>query len=118
VASTLTTGSWKPKVHFIWDIILDMYLSADAKKASLKDKAAFQEFYRITVDGERIDGRWKRVYTYEKFRRNPFRANFYAPEEILGFRGRFQGVAFVVGRDAALHLHSKLHEVLDEPPVG
>jgi hypothetical protein len=114
----LTTGSWKPKVHFIWDIILDMYLGADAKKASLKDKAAFQEFYRITVDGERIDGRWKRVYTYAKFRRNPFRANFYAPEEILGFRGRFQGVAFVVGRDAAVHLHSKLHEVLDEPPVG
>jgi hypothetical protein len=59
VASTLTTGSWKPKVHFIWDIILDMYLGADAKKANLKDKAAFQEFYRVTVDGELLVRRHK-----------------------------------------------------------
>lgn len=52
-APTLTTGSWKPKVHFIWDTILNMYLGEDAKKTAVKDKAPFQEFYRVTVDGER-----------------------------------------------------------------
>jgi DNA polymerase phi len=51
VTQTLTTGSWKPQVHFIWDIIMDTYFAQDDKSASLKDKASFQEFYRITVDG-------------------------------------------------------------------
>lgn len=47
-ASTLTTGSWKPQVHFVWDIILDFYFKGSSD--GLKDKASFQEFYKITVD--------------------------------------------------------------------
>jgi DNA polymerase phi len=49
--STLTTGSWKPQVHFIWDVILDTYFK-NVASSGLKDKASFQEFYRVTIDGE------------------------------------------------------------------
>ena len=31
---------------------METYFTRDGKSANLKDKASFQEFYRITVDGE------------------------------------------------------------------
>lgn len=48
--STLTTGSWKPQVHFIWDTILDLYFRKDASTTGLKDKSPFETFYKVTVD--------------------------------------------------------------------
>lgn len=37
---------WQPKIHFVWDLILDVYF-ADAAESRL---AAFPDFYRVVVD--------------------------------------------------------------------
>lgn len=40
-----STGVWKPELHYVWDIILNRYLSHSGSDSS------FQDFYRIVVDG-------------------------------------------------------------------
>ncbi|KAI0781313.1 DNA polymerase phi-domain-containing protein [Trametes elegans] len=42
------SGSWKPQLHFVWDLLLDQVLpKADGTRAS---KGSFPEFFRILVD--------------------------------------------------------------------
>ncbi|KAF8652685.1 hypothetical protein AX16_004190 [Volvariella volvacea WC 439] len=42
-----STASWKPQLHFVWDVILDQLLPPE----SLEPRAAlFQDFYRAVVD--------------------------------------------------------------------
>ncbi|KAI8998993.1 DNA polymerase phi-domain-containing protein [Trametes punicea] len=42
------SGSWKPQVHFVWDMLLDQVLPrAESGRAS---KGSFPEFFRIVVD--------------------------------------------------------------------
>ncbi len=43
------SGSWKPQVHFVWDILLDEVLSEDDSESSTR--GSFPEFFRILVDG-------------------------------------------------------------------
>lgn len=42
-------GSWKPQVHFVWDLLLDEVLSSAHDGSSAH--ASFPEFFRILVDG-------------------------------------------------------------------
>ena len=42
-------GLWKPRVHFVWDILLDELLSTDQHDGTTK--GSFPEFFRILVDG-------------------------------------------------------------------
>ncbi|KAI0654742.1 DNA polymerase phi-domain-containing protein [Cubamyces menziesii] len=42
------SGSWKPQVHFVWDMLLDQVLpKAEGERAA---KGSFPEFFRIVVD--------------------------------------------------------------------
>lgn len=43
------SGSWNPKVHFLWDLFLDDLLSDTGPAKS--SKGTFPEFFRILVDG-------------------------------------------------------------------
>lgn len=47
----ITTGSWKPQPHFVWEILLDIYFPRDGS-TSIQDKTPFQEFFKAVVDGE------------------------------------------------------------------
>lgn len=47
----ITTGSWKPQLHFVWDILLDVYFARDGS-AGIQDKTPFQDFFKAVVDGE------------------------------------------------------------------
>ncbi|TFK42972.1 DNA polymerase phi-domain-containing protein [Crucibulum laeve] len=42
------SGSWKPQLHFVWDVLLDQLLPGP--NASRTSKGSFQEFFRIVVD--------------------------------------------------------------------
>ena len=41
--------AWRPKVHFVWDELLDELLPSDGCGRS--PAGSFQEFFRIVVDG-------------------------------------------------------------------
>ena len=45
--SKAKTGTWKPQVHFVWEMLLDEVLSQDAPDA----EKSFPEFFRVLVDG-------------------------------------------------------------------
>lgn len=45
------SGSWKPQVHFVWDLLLDRVLPQSAAQGDRAPRAAFPEFFRIVVDG-------------------------------------------------------------------
>lgn len=45
--SKAPSGSWKPELHFVWDIIFDQLLPGPNGKPS---RGSFQEFYRVVVD--------------------------------------------------------------------
>lgn len=46
----ITTGSWKPQPHFVWEVLLDIYFGR-AGAADIQDKTPFQEFFKAVVDG-------------------------------------------------------------------
>ncbi|ESK96903.1 dna-directed dna polymerase [Moniliophthora roreri MCA 2997] len=43
-----TTGSWKPQLHFVWEVILDILLPTLDSEA--QKKSNFSEFFRVVVD--------------------------------------------------------------------
>ncbi|KAF9466352.1 DNA polymerase phi-domain-containing protein [Collybia nuda] len=43
-----SAGSWKPQLHYVWDIILDQLLPDP--NSSSPPKGSFQDFYRVVVD--------------------------------------------------------------------
>ncbi|WVQ94762.1 hypothetical protein IAU59_001843 [Kwoniella sp. CBS 9459] len=47
-----TSGSWKPQLHFVWNIILEHYFSKSAATSSTVSgsEAPFQDFFRVVVD--------------------------------------------------------------------
>ncbi len=44
------TGAWKAQPHFVWDVLLDAYF-ADGKSKSAPGQVAFQDLFRVVVDG-------------------------------------------------------------------
>ena len=46
---TASAGTWKPQLHFVWDIILDHLLPGPNSTTS--PRGSFQEFFRVVVDG-------------------------------------------------------------------
>ena len=44
-------GSWKPQVHFVWDMLLDQVLPKPGVQGERAPKGTFPEFFRIVVDG-------------------------------------------------------------------
>ncbi|KAH8117507.1 DNA polymerase phi-domain-containing protein [Phellopilus nigrolimitatus] len=42
-----SAGPWKPQLHFVWDVILDILFAPEAASAP---SGKFQDFYRIVVD--------------------------------------------------------------------
>ncbi|KIJ16738.1 hypothetical protein PAXINDRAFT_131583 [Paxillus involutus ATCC 200175] len=46
--SNANTGSWKPQLHFAWDIIFDRLLPPSGSKQPTQ--GSFREFFRIVVD--------------------------------------------------------------------
>ncbi|KAI6006406.1 DNA polymerase phi-domain-containing protein [Pisolithus marmoratus] len=50
-ASNPGSGSWKPQIHFVWDMLFNRLLPAsDSKQPS--QAGSFGEFFRIVVDGD------------------------------------------------------------------
>ncbi|KAJ9108957.1 hypothetical protein QFC21_000280 [Naganishia friedmannii] len=45
----ITTGSWKPQPHFVWEVLLDIYFGRGGA-ADIQDKTPFQEFFKAVVD--------------------------------------------------------------------
>ncbi|OCF44480.1 DNA polymerase phi subunit [Kwoniella heveanensis CBS 569] len=46
-----TSGSWKPQLHFVWNIILDHYFPSKAGSPTAGGtEAPFQDFFRVVVD--------------------------------------------------------------------
>ncbi|RDX52694.1 hypothetical protein OH76DRAFT_1399938 [Lentinus brumalis] len=43
-------GSWKPQVHFVWDMLLDQVLPKTGAQSERAPKGSFPEFFRIVVD--------------------------------------------------------------------
>jgi len=43
------TRFWMPRLHFVWDIILDQFIPGH--DGANQPQGSFQEFYRIIVDG-------------------------------------------------------------------
>jgi DNA polymerase phi len=50
-SNKLSTGSWKPQLHFVWDILLERLLPASGS-SSEKKNGSIQDFFRIVVDGK------------------------------------------------------------------
>lgn len=49
-APKVNARSWKPQVHYVWDVLLDELVPpAESTRAP---KGSFQEFFRIVVDGK------------------------------------------------------------------
>ncbi len=47
-----STGSWKPQLHFVWTIILDLYYPQQLERSGYPaGHAPFQDFFRVLVDG-------------------------------------------------------------------
>lgn len=46
------TGSWKPQLHVVWDVIFDRLLPPSGSEFA--SQSSFSEFFRVVVDGERI----------------------------------------------------------------
>jgi len=46
---TASAGTWKPQLHFVWDIILDLLLPGP--NSTTPPRGSFQEFFRVVVDG-------------------------------------------------------------------
>lgn len=44
------SGAHNPKVHFVWDAILQAYFGENTIQTSAKSRAAFADFYRTAVD--------------------------------------------------------------------
>ena len=46
------SAAWKPQLHFVWNLIFDIYFPPTGNPSSkIKNKASFPEFFRTTVDG-------------------------------------------------------------------
>ncbi|EDN96952.1 hypothetical protein SS1G_01880 [Sclerotinia sclerotiorum 1980 UF-70] len=45
------TGTWNPKLHFVWDIVLSQYVKAANSKAK-NIMSEFDKFWKVTVDVE------------------------------------------------------------------
>ncbi|KZO95720.1 hypothetical protein CALVIDRAFT_537706 [Calocera viscosa TUFC12733] len=43
------SGSWKPQLHFAWDMVLDSYFTP-ASQGKLSPPSEFQDFFRLVVD--------------------------------------------------------------------
>ncbi|KIJ37708.1 hypothetical protein M422DRAFT_259809, partial [Sphaerobolus stellatus SS14] len=62
---------WKPQLHFVWSLILDLYFPPEGTALKLTHKAPFAEFFRIAVDDSLLaptssDGR--KLWGFELFR--------------------------------------------------
>ncbi|KDQ06741.1 hypothetical protein BOTBODRAFT_121098 [Botryobasidium botryosum FD-172 SS1] len=45
-----STGSWKPQLHFAWDVIFNQYFPGTSDAPHVAPNSSFQEFFRIVVD--------------------------------------------------------------------
>lgn len=45
------TGTWNPKLHYVWDIVLSQYVKAANSKAK-NVMSEFDKFWKVTVDGK------------------------------------------------------------------
>ncbi|WVF67165.1 hypothetical protein IAT40_001911 [Kwoniella sp. CBS 6097] len=45
-----TSGSWKPQLHFVWNIILEHYFPQSGSSSTSGSEAPFQDFFRVVVD--------------------------------------------------------------------
>ncbi|KAF8580676.1 hypothetical protein K439DRAFT_1393490 [Ramaria rubella] len=67
-----SSAIWKPQLHFIWNLILDVYFPPPGTIPSkIKSKASFLEFFRVAVDDSLLastssDGR--KLWGFELFR--------------------------------------------------
>ncbi|WVR03854.1 hypothetical protein IAU60_000851 [Kwoniella sp. DSM 27419] len=44
------SGSWKPQLHFVWNIILEHYFPSSGESPAASSEAPFQDFFRVVVD--------------------------------------------------------------------
>lgn len=51
-APKVNARSWKPQVHYVWDVLLDELVPPS--ESTRAPKGSFQEFFRIVVDGNLI----------------------------------------------------------------
>ncbi|GJJ11974.1 hypothetical protein Clacol_006212 [Clathrus columnatus] len=63
--------NWKPQLHFVWDVIFDIYFPPENVLSNIKHKASFPEFFKVVVDDSLLsatssDGR--KLWGFELFR--------------------------------------------------
>jgi DNA polymerase phi len=46
---SVAPGAWKPQLHFVWTILLDLLLPQDE---SVSPEGSFQDFWSLVVDGK------------------------------------------------------------------
>ncbi len=49
-ASVGARSRWQQKIHFVWDLILDIFFSPSAAAAGETKISSFPDFYRVVVD--------------------------------------------------------------------
>ncbi|KAF8522098.1 DNA polymerase phi-domain-containing protein [Hysterangium stoloniferum] len=71
-AKSKSPAAWKPQLHFVWNMILDIYFPLDPNTAQSKiPRASYPEFFKVAVDESLLsptssDGR--KLWGFELFR--------------------------------------------------
>jgi DNA polymerase phi len=74
------TGNWNPQLHFVWKVVLAQYaIAAKEKKHGVKSE--FENFWKVTVDGQRLSTRYTHILTYS---RKPLLCECLQRTQILG----------------------------------
>ena len=114
------SGSWKPQVHFVWDMLLDQVLPKPGVQGERAPKGTFPEFFRIVVDGlsrPPAAHASARLMLDAASHRIAVRFDGFARAEVLGLPGVPKGAAACQRRRHADAVHEELHAVVDQPPL-
>ena len=101
--------SWKPELHFVWDLVLDGLLS---EKAQLE--GSFPNFFRVAIDGTCAV---QRKHCFLNTCRIPLLDKFFASTKVLGLSDLPESVTSSLARGPAHGVHEELHAELDKPSL-
>ncbi len=112
-------GSWKPQVHFVWDMLLDQVLPKTGAQSERAPKGSFPEFFRIVVDGASFSAAHAsaRLMLDAASHRVIVCFDIFTRAEVLGLPGVPKGAASCQCGRHAHAVHEELHALVDQPPV-
>ena len=112
--SSAAPGTWKPQLHFVWAILLDLLLP-QGENAS--PKGSFQDFWSLVVDGKPLSS-GNLLLVSPRSSRIPLFVEIISGKKVLGIP--------IVPKSAtqdsrlprsAFSLHQKFHALLDKPSL-